>query len=74
MRAREERGGERGRVGLKLESGSVGEEDAPDRRDPPGGETGRGKGRWAGMGRKARRTGRRGGKRDGAPVGPKQKK
>ena len=64
----------RGRVGLEPESGSVGEEDAPDRRGPPGGESGRGKGRWAGTGRKARRTGRRGGKRDGAPVGPKQKK
>ena len=64
----------RGRVGLEPESGSVGEEDAPDRWGPPGSESGRGKGRWAGTGRKARRTGRRGGKRDGAPVGPKQKK
>ena len=48
MRARVGRGGARGRVGLKLESGSVGEEDAPDRRGPPGGESGRGRGRWAG--------------------------
>ena len=38
----------RGRVGLEPESGSVGEEDAPDRRGPPGGESGRGRGRWAG--------------------------
>ena len=53
MRARVERGGERGRVGLKLESGSVGEEDAPDRRGPPGGETGRGGGCWAGSGERA---------------------
>ena len=48
MRARVGRGGARGRVGLKLESGSVGEEDGPDGRDPPGGESGRGRGRWAG--------------------------
>ena len=28
------------------------EEDGPDVRDPPGGETGRGKGRWAGTGKR----------------------
>ena len=54
MRARVGRGGARGRVGLKLESGSVGEEDAPDRRGPPGGESGRGRGRWARLGQEAK--------------------
>ena len=49
MRAQRKRGGARG-IGSdsELESGSVGEEDAPDRRGPPGGESGRGRGRWAG--------------------------
>ena len=42
MRARGGRGGARGRVGLELESGSVGEEDGPDERGPLGSDTGRG--------------------------------
>ena len=54
----------RGRVGLEPESGSVGEEDAPDRRGPPGGESGRGRGAGperAGSGETGRRgTGWRG--------------
>ena len=43
----------RGRVGLEPESGSVGEEDAPDRRGPPGGESGRGKGALGRLGQEA---------------------
>ena len=73
MRARGGRGGARGRVGLELESGSVGEEDGPDERGPLGSDTGRGKGHWADLGQETGRTGQRGGK-GGAPVGPKQKK
>jgi len=69
VRAQGERGGARGRVGLELESGSVGEEDGPDGQGPPGGETGRGRsalGRIGpGAGKRAGGKGKRKGRRDG---------
>ena len=74
MRARGGRGGARGRVGLELESGSVGKRKTRPTGGArlavsPGGEKGAGPER-------AERQGERAGgeERGGAPAGPKQKK
>ena len=57
-----EHGGAEISVGFDRDSGSpaqTGKQEDPDERGPPGGETGRGGGRWAGSGERAgRETGR----------------